>query len=302
MGDLCREAERAAYDRATLKWIMEYAGATLPTVAEGSAINQQTVMLRHSHRFGEHSGIGLLARAVNGGDTAEAQRIMAEGSGYRDINRILLSDAVDARLKQLITTETTDAPGYGYYLRIMHQQRPDDANAYDGWALEVLSGFDRFQVLCALRRGDWGVESLNQRIEQWLFPGKNPGLWYEGRPVMITRNDYNLGLMNGDIGIALADQSGKLRVAFPGVQDSNQGCIRWLSPMRLPDLETAFAMTVHKSQGSEFNHVALILPEARSPVLTRELVYTGITRAKQKFSLLESRAAVFEQAIRASCQ
>jgi exodeoxyribonuclease V alpha subunit len=110
---------------------------------------------------------------------------------------------------------------------------------------------------------------------------------------MITRNDYNLGLMNGDIGMTLTDADHKLRVAFPG----EAGSIRWVSPLRLPDVETAFAMTVHKSQGSEFQHVVLVLPEVRSPVLTRELIYTGITRAREYFSLLETRPMVFAQAI-----
>jgi len=134
-----------------------------------------------------------------------------------------------------------------------------------------------------------------------LFAKAKQALWYEGRPVMITRNDYNLGLMNGDIGIALRDSSGKRKVAFPsadaGGEPSANLKIRWISPMRLPDVETAFTITVHKSQGSEFNHVAMVLPENISPVLTRELIYTGITRAKQHFSLLESSDGVFAKAI-----
>lgn len=295
MGDLCRGAERAAYDPATLAWLSRYAGACLPGSGAGSAINQQTVMLRHSHRFGAHSGIGQLAVAVNGGAAGRAQAILLDNTSYPDVRHVLLSDAADARLKQLVTAETGDAPGYGHYQQIMRQP-PHDAADYDRWAWEVLQAFDRFRVLCAVRRGEWGVEGLNQQIEQWLFPGKKSALWYPGRPVMITRNDYNLGLMNGDIGIALTDAGGKLRVVFPDAEISG-GTIRWVSPMRLPDVETAFAMTVHKSQGSEFQHVALLLPETRSPVLTRELVYTGITRAKAQFTLLESRAEVFKQAI-----
>jgi len=119
---------------------------------------------------------------------------------------------------------------------------------------------------------------------------------------MITRNDYNLGLMNGDIGITLKDSNDKLQVAFPSDDSGDEVKIRWISPMRLPDVETAFAMTVHKSQGSEFNHVAMVLPETRSQVLTRELVYTGITRAKENFTLLESHANIFNQAVLATCK
>ena len=117
---------------------------------------------------------------------------------------------------------------------------------------------------------------------------------------MVTRNDYTLGLMNGDIGIALKDSAGKLRVAFPNDDPLADIKIRWISPMRLPDVVTAFAITVHKSQGSEFSHVVLVLPENRSPVITRELIYTGITRAKENFTLLESSGDVFNQAVLAS--
>ena len=299
MGDLCRGAEQAAYDSATLDWIKTYAHQVLEVpIQQGSAINQQTVMLRHSHRFGSDSGIGQLAGAVNAGDAGHAEAILGDNS-YGDLRRILLSDAEDSRLKQLIIAAggEQDAPGYGDYLQVMRRRRPREADAHQQWAKDVLAAFDRFQLLSALRGGDWGVEGLNQRIEQWLFPGRKAGLWYEGRPVMITRNDYSLRLMNGDIGIALLDASGKLRVAFPGDESEGSDKIRWVSPMRLPDAETAFAMTVHKSQGSEFDHVALLLPPVRSPVLTRELVYTGITRAKSRFTLLESLTGIFEPAI-----
>ena len=301
MGDLCQGAELAAYDAETRAWIHHYTNAILPPVDQpGSRINQQTVMLRVSHRFGEHSGIGQLAKAVNHGNTLQAESILHDRSRYADLEHVILTDASDTRLKNLVLATADNKSGYGAYLRLIHQQRPDHVDAYTAWALAVLNAFDGFRILCALRQGDWGVAGLNQRIEQWLFPKKKPGLWYVGRPVMISRNDYNLGLMNGDIGIALPDASGKLRVVFPGEDNSGQTHLRWISPMRLPELETAFAMTVHKSQGSEFQHVALILPEVRSPVLTRELVYTGITRAKTCFSLLESRTGVFQQAVEAS--
>ncbi len=308
MGDLCRGAEFAGYDQASLAWINQYAGTPLPASDSclggytGSGINQQTVMLRHSHRFSSHSGIGQLAKAVNSGESRLTQGIFSSAD-FSDLQRLLLSTPYDPQLKQLILAagEQQNPPGYGHYLTLM-QQPPLDTADHDAWAMNVLQAFDGFQVLCATRRGDWGVEGLNQRIEQWLFPDKKPGIWYVGRPVMITRNDYNLGLMNGDIGIVLADAAGKSRVVFPSDENSGHGGLRWISPLRLPEVDTAFAMTVHKSQGSEFRHVALVLPEVRVPVLSRELVYTGITRAKQHFSLLESRPGIFEQAIQASCK
>jgi len=114
--------------------------------------------------------------------------------------------------------------------------------------------------------------------------------WYPGRPVMISRNDYDLGLFNGDIGIALlhTDDDGKraLRVAFP----DEHGGVRWLLPGRLPAHETAFAMTVHKSQGSEFDKLCLLLPEFWQSVITRELIYTAVTRGKKEFHLFSGQA------------
>ncbi|MEY3289887.1 MAG: exodeoxyribonuclease subunit alpha [Pseudomonadota bacterium] len=309
MGDLCHGAENSAYDEQTRAWIRPYIDEALSkSITVGSAINQQTVMLRYSHRFGEHSGIGQLAKAVNNGDSVLAQAILTDTTSYKDLSHLLLKNPADARLKHLIATNTglrddgkpDSRQGYRYYLDVISQKRPSDKTQYPYWAKQVLEAFDTFQILCALRCGQWGVEGLNQRIEQWLFPGQKPTLWYEGRPVMITRNDYNLGLMNGDVGITLKDSTGKLRVAFPSEDARDEVKILWISPMRLPDVETAFAITVHKSQGSEFNHVTLVLPETRSPVLTRELVYTAITRAKENFTLLESHADIFNQAILAT--
>jgi exodeoxyribonuclease V alpha subunit len=306
MGDLCHGADNQAYDLQTRNWIERYAGIALEAATTGSALNQQTIMLRYSHRFDEHSGIGQLARAVNNGNATQALAILSDSEKYRDLGHLVLSHPADKQLKQLVSANAgaladgkpERLQGYGHYLEIINKKRPMDNDHYPHWAKQVLDAFDTFQVLCAVREGPWGVAGLNQRLEQWLFPTQKPTLWYEGRPVMVTRNDYNLGLMNGDIGIALKDSNNTLRVVFPGEESG----IRWISPMRLPDVETAFAMTVHKSQGSEFNHVAMVLPETRSLVLTRELVYTGITRAKQNFTLLESQPHIFNQAVLATCK
>ncbi len=149
----------------------------------------------------------------------------------------------------------------------------------------ALAAFGRFRILCALREGPFGVAGLNQLTEQileeaGLIRPRDP--WYAHRPIMVTRNDYNLKLFNGDIGLLLPDgESGEIRAFFPGPDNT----LRKLLPLRLPEHETAYALTVHKGQGSEFDRVLLILPDRGSPVLSRELLYTGITRARAGLEL-----------------
>lgn len=319
LGDLCLGAEQANYDASTRSWLSTYAGVELAdTGMQGTLINQQTIMLRNSHRFDEGSGIGQLAKAVNAGDAPRALAILADVGSYPDLVPSVQTDYLSLRqqpgadaanrlLQKMVVVNAGDdeqgqaqrRQGYGYYLAVVQEQRPTVAEAYDAWAKQVLTAFDSFQILCALRRGAWGVEGLNQRVEAWLFPKQKPPVWYEGRPVMISQNDYTLGLMNGDVGIALYDSKGKLRVAFANDEPQAEQKIRWVSPMRLPDVETAYAITVHKSQGSEYSHVALVLPEIQSPVVARELIYTGITRAKENFTLVETGAEVFRRGIKA---
>jgi len=158
--------------------------------------------------------------------------------------------------------------------------------------------FARFQILCALKIGPSGASAINRLAEEVLnreglisFDLRQAPSWYRGRPVMITKNDYNLGLFNGDIGITLPDPESagsSLAVFFPDAA----GNVKRIPTHRLADCETVFAMTVHKSQGSEFEHVILLLPEKDYPLLTRELIYTGVTRARQRVSIWGSEAVL----------
>ena len=316
LGDLCRDAEEGRYSPATMDWLEQVSGEQLSAVEllEGSATDyplaQQVVMLRHSRRFGENSGIGQLARQVNLQHPDAARRLLQERS-YADIHSLALQGENDRALDRLLLDGHDAAPvGYRQYLNRLHDTRPAlehplEHPAWNEWAASVLSAFDAFQLLCAVRKGPWGVDGLNHRATRALVGAgliEQDQQWYEGRPVLMTRNDYGLGLMNGDIGIALrlpeASGNGRqvLRVAFP--RNDGKGGVRFVLPSRLNDIETVYAMTVHKSQGSEFQHTALVLPEALNPVLTKELIYTGITRAKDWFSLIEPRQGVFEEAIR----
>jgi exodeoxyribonuclease V alpha subunit len=301
LGDLCHGAGALAYDQSTLAWIENYASERLTAnpASQGQVYNQQTTVLQHSYRFDDKSGIGNLAKAVNAGDYPKVAAILnAPAEDYPDLNPPHIAGKTAwLALQQLVLPEQAGRlAGYGSYRQVIKNKA--SYSSVDDWALAVLNAFDTFRILSPLRRGIWGVEGLNQRIEQWLDQQSKSQAWYQGRPVMVTSNDYGLGLMNGDIGIALKDQNNKLRVAFPAGDKQ----IHWVSPLRLPNVETAYAMTVHKSQGSEFSHVVLVLPDQISQVLTRELIYTGITRAKLDFTLLESQAGVLGLAVGASCR
>ncbi|GLZ27594.1 RecBCD enzyme subunit RecD [Stutzerimonas stutzeri] len=311
MGDLCREAEKGDYNAQTAQWLSTHSGEALVDpelqMAEGAGapLAQQTVMLRRSWRFDPQKGIGRLAKLINNKQAGEARRALEQPS--EQLFNLLVRGEQDAALSDLAIDGNRNAPGYRHYLVQLRDLRPVadtqwDSELWAGWAGKVLSSFDQFRLLCALRRGPWGVEGLNQRVATQL---RRRGLldsdhgWYEGRPVLVTRNDYSLNLMNGDIGIALwvpgPDGALALRVAFP--RNDGSGGVRFVMPSRLVEVETVFAMTVHKSQGSEFNHTALVLPDALNPVLTKELLYTAITRAREWFSLAETHPGVFEGAV-----
>ncbi|WP_085719061.1 exodeoxyribonuclease V subunit alpha [Pseudomonas sp. B28(2017)] len=318
LGDLCRDAEAGWYSPQTRQWLEAVSGESLQASGlqedtQGAhPLAQQVVMLRHSRRFGEGSGIGQLARWVNQQQPDEARRLLSARS-HDDVYSLSLKGEQDRALERLLLDGHGEGPqGYRHYLSVLRNQRPPLDSPLEGsrwidWARQVLQAFDAFQLLCAVRKGPWGVEGLNQRVTDALLRARlidSDQQWYEGRPVLMTHNDYGLGLMNGDIGIALKlpEQEGHetgrqvLRVAFP--RNDGQGGVRFVLPSRLNDVETVYAMTVHKSQGSEFAHTALILPDALNPVLTKELIYTGITRAKDWFTLIESRAGVFEEAVK----
>ena len=307
LGDLCQHAESGRYSADTATWLRVTTGEDIGAFVGDDAmpLDQQVAMLRHSHRFSDSSGIGRLARAVNSGDVDEANALLVTPSA--DLSWITSSNS--ARLAELIidgnpdpfvARDDTGTPrGYRHYLEHLQSARPaadSGGEAHDHWAREVLNAFSRFQLLCALRQGPQGVEGLNALIAQSLYARnliESPLGWYEGRPVMVTRNDYSLGLANGDVGICLRvpDDTGSLRLVVSFLLNATAGDaagtrIRHVLPSRLDAVATVYAMTVHKSQGSEFEHTALILPADVGSILSRELLYTGITRARRWFTLI----------------
>jgi len=170
----------------------------------------------------------------------------------------------------------------------------------EGDFCELFDSFHTFQILCAVRKGEFGVEIINKKVERYLSGKGYEGCmdkFYPGRPVMVTRNDYSLQLYNGDIGITLVDHDGRFKVWF----ERSDGSMVGLPPHRLPVCETVFAMSIHKSQGSEFDDVLVVLPTKENRVLSRELVYTAVTRARHKVEIMAERE-IFEISIRRRVQ
>ena len=237
------------------------------------------VWFSESHRFASTSGIGRLAADINAGRGAEACDWLA---GTTDLSVGWLPDGsadLEAATRQAIRD------GYQPYREALMHPHADPATRRH----QVFAAFDRFRVLCAQRETARGVHAINALVSRHLQQSVGDthatvtgSPWYLGRPVMVLRNDYVLKLFNGDIGLCLPDDAGELMVWFPG-QDAG---FRPVAPIRLPEHDTAFAMTVHKAQGSEFESVLLLLPEQTNRVVTRELLYTGVTRASKRVCLV----------------
>ena len=265
LGDICGGGRPEPFSADFARFVKRVAAEAIPDGCEapGSPLCDCLVVLRKNYRFAGESGIGGAGRAVNDGDGAGALRLCRDGAlsdlGWRQAPA---PEGIKKALTEMVLA------GYAPYLAATS-------------AAEALKLFDRFRILCALRQGPYGVAGVNVLVEEILAEAgliEADNRWYRGRPVMITVNDYNLKLFNGDIGIVLPDPEGEgaPRVFFP----SADGGVRKVSPVRLPAHDTVFAMTVHKSQGSEFDRVLMLLPGNDSEMLTRELIYTGITRAK----------------------
>jgi len=246
-------------------------GTTGPAVA--GPLARHVVVLTRVHRFGE--GIARLASAIRDGRSDDA--VAELRGGDTAIGWIAPDGGPDG-----LAAVREDAVAAGR--KIVEAARRGDAEG----ALGLLAGF---RVLCAHRRGIYGVAEWTATLERWLaerVSGFRVGApWYVGRPVIVTANDYALGLFNGDTGVVVAEADGHPAVAFA----RGTSVVR-VAPARLADAETVQAMTIHKSQGSQFETVVVVIPEQSSPLLTRELLYTGVTRARARVVVVGSEASI----------
>ena len=258
------------------------AGAVLADLVEGltAVVDSPVATLVTPHRFGE--SIGALADAIRDGDADAAVRVLAAGGEH--IEWVDVHQPAEVLRKVLVP----------HALRLREAAVLGDADA----ALKTL---EQHRLLCAHRRGPYGVAYWNRQVERWLSEQTDMPLWadwYVGRPVLVTANDYGLGLYNGDTGVAVL-RDGGLRAAMA----TSAGPVQFATG-RLADVETMHAMTIHKSQGSQAVEITVLLPPTDSRLLTRELLYTAVTRAREKVRLVGSadqlRAAVTRRAIRAT--
>jgi exodeoxyribonuclease V alpha subunit len=258
------------------------AGAVLADLVEGldAVADSPVARLATSHRFGE--SIGALAQAIRAGDADTAIEVLAAGGDH--IEWIASGDASGILRKVVVP----------------HALKLREA-AVLGDAEEALRTLDQHRLLCAHRRGPYGVTYWNRQIERWLAEQTDTPLWapwYPGRPILVTANDYGLSLYNGDTGVAVLREGG-LRAVMAGAGGPLE-----LAPGRLADIETMHAMTIHKSQGSQATDVTVLLPTEDSRLLTRELLYTAVTRAREKVRVIgtadQLRAAVDRRAVRAT--
>ena len=263
------------------------AGAVLADLVE--AVQERTrigvAALVTSHRFGE--SIGALAEAVRRGGADQALAMLDRGGDH-----MALVDVADpgAAIRALV------AP---HAVQVMRAAERGDARL----ALELL---EQKRLLCAHREGPYGVRHWNAQVERWL--GEETGepiwsTWYAGRPLLVTANDYGLGIYNGDVGVAVRPAAGKPHRALRAAIDGSAGRLD-LATSRVPQVETMHALTIHKSQGSQADEVVVVLPPPESRLLTRELFYTAITRAKERVVIVGSpddvRAAIERRAVRAT--
>src|SRR5699024_6406234 len=273
LGDICLNAQNR-YTGEMYQWLEEV-NIGLPKdkqiTGDATLINNIT-LLTESYRFSEHSGIGRLAKNINDGNANRVLELLTDSDeknlGFQQIHDV-------TGLKQLVKQNTRQ-----YYQQLQDAKSP----------AEAFNLYKEFRILAAHRKGPWGVRFINSIIDQLLQ--KRPRTagrrsWYSGKPIIVNTNDYNLGLYNGDIGLCLLNKNDKPRIYF---RDENG--YKETIPAQLTNYGSAYALTIHKSQGSEFERLLLVLPSVPSKIVSRELIYTAITRARTEIKIAGTKRTI----------
>jgi exodeoxyribonuclease V alpha subunit len=275
LGDICNQSKPNIFSPEFAKQISNLSGEEIESDNIPTGIQDSIIHLRENYRFPDQSGIGLLSQLVKNGEAQEALRLL-RSEKYNDIHWTELNE----NKRSLKTFSDAVINGYSEYLKLAKS---------GGNHEKIFNLYENFRILCALRVGIWGTERISDYIEKILNDAgliDTGDIFCVGQPIMVLQNDYNLRLFNGDVGIILkdGDKNNELRAVFR----DEQGKMRKFLPVNLPRYETVWAMTVHKSQGSEFEKVLLALSDHDINVITRELIYTGITRARKEMDIWAS--------------
>jgi len=274
LSDICRTGLVNIYSEQFAGYVTESSGQPVESCPIPEGIQDCIVQLKENYRFSTESGISALSDAVKNGG-ADTVINLLRNNRYADVSWT----ETDGQKNLIPQLRQKIMDGYEQYLKEVN---------YNQSAERIIDCFEQFRILCALRVGNWGSQKINSYVEKILADDgaiRPYGEFYPGLPVMIVKNDYRSRLFNGDTGVILRDKENSELLAF--FRDE-QGRIRKIIPALLPETEKAWAMTVHKSQGSEFDKALLILPDTDAAVLSRELVYTGITRARKNVEIWAS--------------
>ena len=285
LGDICGDKVANGFSKPFARILADAVDGDLKPLTgdhqKKTDIQDSIVYFTRSYRFETESGIDQLSRAVNQGAVDDALNLLAQNR-FPDVRWHPLSGS--AAHDHLLSRTIQE-----HYGQLARATEPRSA----------LDELDRFRILCAVNQGPLGVDTLNARAASDLTMGGENRIprgftpeWYNGRPILITANDYSLGLFNGDVGIAMVRETENDGICHVYFWNGPAGAVQRFASSRLPSHQDVYAMTIHKSQGSEFDEVLLVLPEKDSPLLTRELLYTGITRARRKLSILATESVI----------
>ncbi|MCU4378229.1 exodeoxyribonuclease V subunit alpha [Acinetobacter haemolyticus] len=281
-------------------------GSVLADLQQVDALAENRVQLKNSRRFSDEAKIGQFARFIQAQqDSSRPELILTQLEDEivkaAPLQEIALTKEMSdvIQLEYLATAEEMDIEQYQQKLMYGFRTYVDSLIVYlnaeqpTEYIQQVISAFDDYRILAAVKHGALGIEQINRYAERWLNQQLKQiaiAEWYVGRPVMMTYNDYQLGISNGDIGICFKHrtQAQQFEVFFPSLN-------KWIAAHRLPrNMQTAFALTIHKSQGSEFTHTAIVLDANAKKLLSQELIYTAVTRAKKVVTLLADRNALLQ--------
>jgi exodeoxyribonuclease V alpha subunit len=253
------------------------ADISLAAKKEGTDLYRCTERLTSQYRYAVGSPIEQVVKAVQSGDADQVIDLLRSHRNSEGV--VSWIDPSSKAQEDLDAFENVGLEVKRHALKVVELA---GSSQYEK-ALEALG---QLQLLCASRVGQLGIAGWNRTVNKWIGTATRKQ-WFVGRPVLITKNDHGNNLYNGDVGVVCSDKNGEVRVVFDGLGDPRE-----FPTVRLPEVETVHALTIHKSQGSEYQHAIVVLPTGRSRLLTRELLYTGVSRAREQLTIVASESAL----------